>query len=441
MKNLSVDYSKTVAQMKPMHACGSGPKQGGARLSFNATEQFKDIGIPYCRLHDIEGYASDMQYVDVHNIFPDWDADVNDHKSYNFGPTDRYLLAIRDAGAKVFFRLGCSIEHYERKLFIFPPKDYQKFAKICENIVRHYNYLWCQGHYMEIDHWEIWNEPESHGMWQGTHQEFYELYRVVANHLKKCFPTLKIGGYSALGFYTETREQAPYAWFKMIVPFLNGFFDYITAEETKAPLDFFSWHCYAENPEEINKAAVFIRNYLNDRGFTDTESYLTEYNTFQSLGTCPQVIKGYAAEIGAGLITAQNSPMEMMFYYDMRIHGMNGIIKRTKAWYTAEPLHGYYAMKAFGDLYRLKNQVESEGGDNKVYILSATDGDECATMLAVRDYEGDVEILIKGTDKTDFIIGESSEDKIDFSNSEVKIVGGKLIFRAKKDSIYYIKSK
>lgn len=440
MKNFSVDFSNKVAKMKPMHAVGGGPKQGGAWLSFDATKEFKDLGIPYCRLHDIEGYTSAMQFVDVHNIFPDWDADVDDHKSYNFGPTDRYLLAIKQAGAKVFFRLGSSIEHFERKLFIFPPKDYLKFARICEHIVRHYNDNWCQGYYMEIEHWEIWNEPESHGMWQGTSQEFYELYRVVANHLKSCFPHLKIGGYSSLGFYSETRDPVPTLWFKKIVPFLNGFMDYITAEETKAPLDFFSWHCYAENPEEIYKCSTFIRNYLDEKGFKDTESYLTEYNSYQIFRTPVKMFKGYAAEIGAGMIIAQNSPMEMMFYYDLILGYYNGIFERSKAYYTAEPMHGYYAMKAFGDLYRLKNQVESTGGDTEVYILSASDDVDYATMLAVRNYAGEVEIEIKGADKTAFTVMESTEKRIKFKNTIVAVKDGKIKFDVKKDSIYYIKA-
>lgn len=440
MKNLSVDFGNKIAPMKPMHAAGGGPKQGGAYLSFDATREFKDLGIPYCRLHDVEGYASSMQFVDVHNIFPDFDADVDDHKSYNFGPTDKYLLAIKQAGSQVFFRLGCSIEHYARKLFIFPPKDYLKFAKICEHIVRHYNDNWCQGYYMEIEHWEIWNEPESHGMWQGTNQEFYELYRVVANHLKSCFPHLKIGGYSALGFYSETRENIPVAWFKKIVPFLDGFMDYITAEETKAPLDFFSWHCYAENPEEPAKAATWVRNYLDSKGFTKTESYLTEYNTYQALGTYVKSIKGYAAEIGATMINAQNSPMDILFYYDLRVGFYNGIFERTINWFDAQPLHGYYAMKAFSNLYKLKNQVESTGGDKEVYILSASDDKDFATMLAVRDYAGKIEIQVKGTDKTAFTVMESTEKRIKFKNTIVPIKDGKLNFEVKKDSIYFIKA-
>ena len=435
-RSLKADFTTVVGAMKPMHACGGGPRQGGAYLGTDLTDLFKEIGVPACRLHDIEGAYSMMQFVDVHNIFPDFDADENDHKSYNFGPTDEYLKAIKESGAKIFYRLGSSIEHFKRKLFIFPPKDYLKFARICEHIIRHYNYGWCQGQYWEIEHWEIWNEPESAGMWQGTYKEFYEFYSVVANHLKKCFPTLKIGGYSAVGFYTETRENVTNPWFKTIVPVLDGFMEYITAEETKAPLDFFSWHCYAENPEEVGKAARFIRKYLDDHGFGDIESYLTEYNTFDSLHTCPSTLSYYGAELAATLIVAQNSPIDTLYYYDLRIGAMNGVIARN-IYFKPERLHGFYAMKGFGDLYRLKNQIKTDGGNDKVYLLGAADGENGAIMIAVRDFEGELEIEIKGGgDK--YLVTESCYENITPTEIENSVNASKLTFSVKKDCIYYV---
>lgn len=440
MENLKVDFSKKVGKMKPMHACGGGPKQGGRYLTFNAIEEFKDIGIPCCRLHDIEGAYSMMQFVDVHNIFPDFDAEVDDPSAYNFEPTDEYLKGIKEAGADIFYRLGSSIEHFKKKLFIFPPKDYLKYAKICEHIIRHYNYGWNNGQYWEIKYWEIWNEPESASMWQGSRQEFYEFYRVVSNYLKSCFPELKIGGYSAVGFYTETRENVINPWFKTIVPFLDGFINYITADDTKAPLDFFSWHCYAEKPEEVKSAAIFIRKYLDDHGFSNIESFLTEYNTFDSLSTCPAVIPYYGAELCATLIEAQNSPIDMLFYYDLRLGMMNGVFTRSKDYFHAQKMHGYYALKSFGNLYRLKNQFYAEGGDDKVYILAASDNEKQAIMLAVRDYEGQISIDIINANKGGYVVYESTYEDIDLKQINSKFID-RLTFDVKKDSIYFINNK
>ena len=76
----------------------------------------------------------------------------------------------------------------------------------------------------------------------------------------------------------------------------------------------------------------------------------------------------------------------------------------------------------------------------QVYILSATDDTDFATMLAVRDYDGEIEIEIKGADKSAFTVMESTEKRIKFKNTIVPVKDGKLNFTVKKDSIYYIKA-
>ena len=166
---------------------------------------------------------------------------------------------------------------------------------------------------------------------------------------------------------------------------------------------------------------------------------MTEYNTFDSLSTCPAVIPYYGAELASTLIVAQNSPLDMLFYYDLRLAMMNGVITRAKNWFSGEPLHGFYAMKSFGDLYRLENQVKTEGTDKEIYILGASNGTESALMLSCRDYEGEVEISVKGLDKLSVIVSESTYDNIAFNNTEVAIKDGKIRFNAKKDTIYYVK--
>ena len=118
---IQVDNSKIVGKIKPMHAVGGGPRTGGAFLGNNATDIFKEIGVPSCRLHDIEYPYGSNQYVDVHCIFPNFDADETDERKYNFKATDKYLLAIKESGAQVFYRRGESIDHYENKLQILPP--------------------------------------------------------------------------------------------------------------------------------------------------------------------------------------------------------------------------------------------------------------------------------------------------------------------------------
>ena len=67
---------------------------------------------------------------------------------------------MQKAGTKPFYRLGQSIEHQTKKYGIYPPKDFKKWAKICEHIIRHYNEGWANGYRMGIEYWEIWNEAD-----------------------------------------------------------------------------------------------------------------------------------------------------------------------------------------------------------------------------------------------------------------------------------------
>ena len=174
-----------------------------------------------------------------------------------------------------------SINYHEIKAYrIYPPKDPQKFAKICEMMIRHFNEGWADGHHFGIRYWEIWNEPENPPMWKGTKEQFFELYRVTANHLKKCFPDLKIGGYASCGFYPLTRAESAKSghWHWSFIDWFETFLDYVQAEETRAPLDFFSWHLYTSDPEEIVAHSKYVDEKLKEHGMENVENIFNEWN-------------------------------------------------------------------------------------------------------------------------------------------------------------------
>ena len=438
---VKVDFNSVTGIIKPMHAVGGGPRSRGASLSQDATEIFKEIGVPSCRLHDIESPYGSNQFVDIHCIFPDFSADENDDRNYNFTMTDKYLTAIKECGADIFYRLGETIDHYALKLYITPPKDYPKWARICEHIIRHYNQGWANGYYMNLKYWEIWNEPESRGMWRGSYEEFYELYAVTATHLKNCFPDLKIGGYSAVGFYAATRDwDRP--WFNTLLPFMDGFFKYI--KEKDAPLDFLSWHCYALSPEEVREAAEFARKYLNDKGYIHTESILTEFNMFYSLREkdWPQITlfqhTEHAADILAAMIEADNSPLDMLFYYDLRCPCQyNGVFYKDYTDDKLKKMPGFFAMKFYGNLYRMKNKIKTEYPKAcGIYAAAACSGDKKAIALSDRGYEGELIIELTGGAESVTVTSVSGKGKAKISNVDGS--RGRIVLQAEKESVYYL---
>lgn len=398
MKNqVLVDFNQLIGEIKPMNAVCDGPRSGGKYLGRNVINEYKEMNIPCVRLHDIEGAYGKNQFVDIHCVFPNFDADENDELSYNFKQTDMYIKAILDSGSQVMFRLGESIDHYERKLYVRPPKDFYKWARICEHIIMHYNYGWAYGYYWNLKYWEIWNEPENDKMWTGTPNEFFELYEITAKHLKSRFPELEIGGYSASGLYSMFRDKNNpdiyVPWFSTLVPFMDKFFDYI--KDKDIPLDFFSWHCYALTPNEIKLSADFMRNYLDQKGFKNTKSYLTEFNTIYSLYNSPVRHDEYMAELLASMIEADNCPLDMMYYYHVSLDSkMNGIIGWDIVWSKPIIYPAYNSMVVFGKLLALKGKVKVDYEQGQgLYALSAKDGKNA--LIALSNMGDDKELSIK----------------------------------------------
>lgn len=368
MGTINIDFNNLQGNIKPMHAVNNGP----ARKSSPCFEKFKELEIPYSRNHDASlttPYGC-QHVVDVHCIFPDFSKDEKDENNYDFTLTDIYTKTILDAGAKVFYRLGSSIEHWEKKYGTVVPSDFGKWARICEHIIMHYNEGWADGFKFNIEYWEIWNEAdldpddaENKRTWGGTKKQFFEFYGVVAKYLKNRFPTLKIGGPASCGNL---------AWAEDFIAQLD------------APLDFFSYHMYAYEPQFMAEFVTRAKEMLMKYGYKDTETILNEWNYVRDWNDSPEYIqtihgmKG-AAYVAATMCAVQNSGnLDMLMYYDARQATIwNGMFD----FYTHKPLKGYYPFKMFSTLYKLGNQTKCESDDRDIIATSATDNENCAVMI------------------------------------------------------------
>jgi len=176
--------------LPPVHFSNDGA--GNCRIDFGK------VAFGYLQLE--LPVVADPSSADNPCLFPDFSRDPEDPASYDFTLTDEYIKAIYAAGTKVFYRLGVSIEHAVKKYEIVPPKDYDRWARICAGIIRHYNKGWADGFHYGIEYWEIWNVPENPPMWTGTKEEYFDLYVRTAKHLKALFPGIKVGGYAGADF-------------------------------------------------------------------------------------------------------------------------------------------------------------------------------------------------------------------------------------------------
>lgn len=378
MENISINFEKITGEIKRMHAVNNGPiKASSVEQSRGNFDEFKAARIPYARNHDASFCSSygGEHTVDVSAIFTDFNKNPYDPESYDFALTDDYLKVINEAGTKVFYRLGTKIEHWRKKYWSIVPADFHKWSIVCEHIIRHYTMGWANGFHYDIEYWEIWNEPDGvkpdgdQPNWSGTPEQFYELYNIASRHLKKCFPNLKIGG-PALSWVKHEE------W-------MDNFLASLKNGDDIAPLDFFSWHSYQEDPAKIIAASEFVRKKLDDAGFTKTENILNEWNYLENwTDKFVASIQGIISMRGAAFTSAvmawgQKTSLDMLMYYDARPCSFNGMFDL----YSLKPLKGYYPFYIFSELYDIKNEVLSTTSCKDIYVVAASDKTRKAAMI------------------------------------------------------------
>ena len=374
MVSARVDFTRPAGPMKAVHGVNNAPM----RLRNPDTAkiwEYEEAGIPYMRTHDTYGAWGGTHFVDVPNVFPDFGADENDPKSYDFAFTDAYLKSVVSAGTKIYYRLGVTIENNWRvKAYnIHPPKDYAKWARICEHIVRHYNEGWANGFKWGIEYWEIWNEPENPPMWTGTRAQFFELYRVAANHLKRCFPDIKVGGYGSCGFYATDDERLKSNAFQMsFISWFEEFCKFVTDEKTSAPLDFFSWHQYVQvTPRRIIAHADYVRKTLDSYGLKNTESHFNEWNYVgPEWDDFTSMLKARgAACVSEAFCLMQKGSVDKAMYYDARPNSQYGGLFHLRG--KDRRSVTYFAFKLWNEVYKLGTSVESSADDADFGIAAA----------------------------------------------------------------------
>ncbi|NLO73003.1 MAG: hypothetical protein GX100_02690 [candidate division WS1 bacterium] len=375
---ISVDFSAPQGCLREIHGANIGPLCMNGY--YDLSDYHRRVRFPTIRLHDCVFYC--WEVVDTPSIFPLFHLDEQDPENYRFARTDGYLQSILDCGSQIVYRLGVTIQNHPTFHFnTDPPEDYDKWADICINIIRHYNEGWANGFHHNIPYWEIWNEAENEGpvMWNAPYEEYHRFYVQVTKRIKAACPDIKIGGPAAC-FPHEPRLR-----------------QFLTAvREGEAPLDFCSWHCYTGQPTKLVTGAQTVRALLDEYGYTQTESHVNEWNLgpYKNLwtygGRSVQQsahwigrIKG--AEGGAlaasGLIALQDAAVDMSNFYDAT-NGPFGMFHDSGV--PGKPYYAFLAFREMLDHTPVRCQVEGSDPDEGVAALagSAADGSEHRVLLS-----------------------------------------------------------
>ena len=99
LRPITVDAARPVGLIRPLQGVSGTPLPGDSSHA-DFTSQFRQLAVNIVRTHDVDCKGtSDIDGIGPNRIFPDWTADPNDPRSYNFAPTDQAILSIVREGA------------------------------------------------------------------------------------------------------------------------------------------------------------------------------------------------------------------------------------------------------------------------------------------------------------------------------------------------------
>jgi hypothetical protein len=324
----------------------------------------------------------DYQYAFDHSIiFPDTSRNPLDPSAYNFHTTDSCIADILNAGGKVYYRFGQSFDmsHTHNK----PPYDYNKWAQVCLQTIKHYNDGWNSGFNYDLDYFEIWNEPDLKEFWTGTADDYVKLYRTTARMIKQYDANLKVGGPAISNVFNED--------------FTNKFLDSVKTENI--PLDFFSYHLYYHfNPWYFKFVNEYARKKLINAGLGTVELVNSEWNSYLYSFDTPNYYGMddalNAASLTGAMIYMQSSTIGKFFRYALDNY-LFGMVDWNDEW-----RYSGLAMRSVRQLMNGNSKIVASGGDSLGTAIIAS--------KSAADY--DVNVII--TDNSSSANGY----KINFSN-------------------------
>ncbi len=379
-----VDFGIPIGSIKPMHGMCNGPVSYGADIS----NEFREIGVPFVRF-DCTDTAISEYAVDISRIFKDFDADPSDPASYDFACTDRYVEAAMLSGAQIIYRLGESRDPFGVVKTVEAIQNLDTLARVCVNIIRHYNDGWANGRHYEIKYFEIWN-------CDNDNSADIELYGRLANAIKLYDESIRVGGMSFESF-ADARS------------ILNS------CKKKRIPLDFITVDCFSGDPERVGEEAERLLSYAKGLGLDDLELIVGKwaYADAEVLGDCS------ASEILSASSVTMREKRRKMFLSQRSVKGaaysaalmlrlgeIDGI--SAACHFDAQPAVSpfcaladkfgtvekpFYAFRAFGELYRAKNAVmcavdRSEAYAHNGIFASAALSDDGRGIVMIASFGG-----------------------------------------------------
>ena len=361
---VTLDPTKTRGAIRNILGMCNSPRIGSVARMEKEKILFKKLAPARVRHHDSVIENPGYEIVDVTRIFPLFHADENDPANYNFAPTDYYFAQAADCGTPIELKFGERIEHSGKKFKVAPPPDPKKWAKICVNILRHYNEGWADGMRLGIRYVSIWEEPDNPALFAGPFELYMELYRETARALRRAFPEVKFCGPNTMGVKNGRFEQ---------------FVRYCAEHEL--PLDAAEFTSYSREPGSFVQVAATASEILKKYGYGKTEIYISEWHYWPKafLGNYTgemERAENAAFSVSALIRMLDSGVVDMAYYYAW---GVGRCFSLAPAEF--DPLRAYYALCYFTEMAGMKRIGIEANLPEDVDLLSGFAADGSVRLL------------------------------------------------------------
>lgn len=330
----------------------------------------------------------------IFEIFRNPDADERLEENYCFRKADRQVMAVQSTGAQLIYSLYICPEEGASEAVMRLMRDRGRLARICVNIVRHYNDYWCGGFALGIKNFEI-ILPEGTMLGAGgtAQAEMFETYVRISDGIKLYDGTLCVGGIC----------------FRSLSRACRDFLRYLS--ESNAPLDFLSISVRVYSPEhmyeQIEQYAKMLRGsrYAGARILVSQLEYIPSIDGVEHPEAVMRSVSASYAERKRELFLKQRSVCGASFATSafIRLAGMSDVSHACMLCETAGSHRcvicdgfgiaekPYYALEAFGRvmsepyLVACTSMQDQRYAHTGVYAVASCGESEAYIMLSSFD--------------------------------------------------------
>jgi xylan 1,4-beta-xylosidase len=365
-RTIAVNYSRIKGKHNDFfrQVVGAGRAAEGLRADWQRDLDVvhRECGFKYIRFH---GLLQDEMGV--------YSEGKDSQPIYNFQYVDALYDAILKMGMKPFVELSFMPQaQASGNKFVFwwkgnitPPKDYGKWERLIEALLRHWTARYGVD---EVKQWyfEVWNEPNLDFFWSGNQAEYFKLYAVTARAIKSVSADYSVGGPATAGR----------GWITDTINFTT---------QNHTPLDFITTHDYGvrgigfdENgvqrlylitePEAIVAGVRDVRAQIKSSPHPELPLHYTEWSTsysprdpvHDSYISAPYILsklkgsEGYADSMSYWTFTdifEENGPVPSPFHGGFGLINFQGLRKPS--------FYAYQFLNRLGDVELVSNDADS----------------------------------------------------------------------------------